>query len=127
MTDMSKEMKILGRSAIIDKNDEYILNQRIGRLRANNEIILNEYLHYITNNEFFLEQLYTVAKGSAQKYVNTNEIKFAKIPLPPVDMQKRIVELVSKTNSQIQEKLEQIRTIEANTSIVVKEILFRNN
>lgn len=103
MTDMSKQMKILGRTAVIDKDNYYILNQRVGLLRPINEKVHYKYLHLITNTEYFLSQLKRVAKGSAQKYVNTNEIKSAKIPLPPIDIQKKLVDSFEVKSRKIEE------------------------
>lgn len=89
MTDMSSSLKILGRTAIIDHSNKYILNQRIFRLKINKEIVDLNYLHRITNTSIFLKPLHRFAKGSNQKYVNTKEILSAKIPLPPLPTQKK--------------------------------------
>ena len=68
MSDMSKKLWILGRTAIIPKDDEYILNQRIGKLSYNGNMNI-KFGNYATNSNYFIRQLKVVAKGTAQKYV----------------------------------------------------------
>ena len=123
MTDMSKEMKILGRTAIIDESNRYILNQRIGRLKINTKLALVEYVHSFTNSYNFLQQLYNVAKGSAQKYVNTGEIKNAIIPLPSIEIQKKIVDKIDNEKKIIAEMKAKIEKSEKNIKEIIFEIL----
>lgn len=114
MTDMSLELKILGRTAIIDKDDAYILNQRIGRLRVNEKFMDLYYLNYVTNSSVFLSQLYNKVKGTTQLYVNTGDIKNALIPLPPLLEQEKISRVLSKIQQAIEQ---QDKIIEATKNL----------
>jgi len=99
MTDMSSQLKILGRTAIIDESNKYILNQRIFRLKIYEDIVDLKYLHRITNTNVFLKPLHRFAKGSNQKYLNTKEILKAKIPLPPLPQQKKIAAILDAADA----------------------------
>jgi len=105
MSDMSKKLWILGRTAIIPKDDEYILNQRVGKLSYNGNMDIR-FANYATNSNYFLRQLRVVAKGTAQKYVNTGEIKNAIIFKPPLPEQKKIASILSSVDSKIQKEKE---------------------
>ncbi|MFP4457925.1 MAG: restriction endonuclease subunit S [Clostridia bacterium] len=101
MSDMSKKLWILGRTAIIPKNNEYILNQRIGKLSYNGNMDI-KFANYATNANYFLRQLKVVAKGTAQKYVNTGEIKNSIIFSPPFEEQKKIALILSSVDQTIE-------------------------
>lgn len=81
MTDRKSTMDLLGKTAKISNNEQYILNQRVGRIRPNACINVN-FLYTYLNNEHFLNELKKKALGSVQKYVNTNNIKDSKLIIP---------------------------------------------
>ena len=74
MTDMTQAMGILGKCGIIKESGKYILNQRIGRIRAHQGISINFLLTYL-NSSSQVDFLKRRALGTVQKYVNTNHIK----------------------------------------------------
>lgn len=81
MTDRKATMDLLGKTAKITEDNYYILNQRVGRIRANKDINVN-FLHTYLNNNSFLNELKKKALGSVQKYVNTNHIKDSLMLVP---------------------------------------------
>lgn len=115
MTDVSKEFGVIGKTAIIDKDDAYILNQRVGRIRPKKELDVH-FLHYYTNSEYFLNDIYQKVTGSAQYNLSTADIKRSKILLPPLAEQKQIAEILSEVdnkidiNKQIKNKLTELKT-----------------
>src|SRR5438093_8379968 len=94
MTDMTQRLGILGKCALVDRNDRYILNQRVGRIVANENVVLTRYLYYFINSEHFLGPLKAVAKGAVQKYVNTGDIKDNSVFVPPLSIQQEIVDIL---------------------------------
>lgn len=100
MTDVSKEFGVVGKTAIIDKNDTYILNQRVGRIRPNKELDVR-FLHYFTNSEYFLNDIYQKVTGSAQYNLSTADIKQSKILLPPLQEQIKIVGILLSIDERI--------------------------
>jgi len=100
MTDVTKELAIIGRTAIIDKNDSYILNQRVGRLRTSKN--LNSiFLHYLTNSDFYLSKIHEKVTGSAQFNLSTHDIKESLIPLPTINEQEKISEILLSLDMKI--------------------------
>ena len=101
MTDVSKEFGVVGKTAIIDKDDTYILNQRVGRIRLSEELNVN-FLHYYTNSKYFLNDIYQKVTGSAQYNLSTTDIKQSKILLPPLPEQQKIAEILSCVDEDIE-------------------------
>jgi type I restriction enzyme S subunit len=84
MTDMKGNVALLGHTALMNEDDKYIVNQRVGLLRPNNQIGIDyPYLYILTNSKVFIEELRTRANSGVQVNLSTSEIKSSKIILPP--------------------------------------------
>ena len=83
MTDMKSNVALLGHTALMDENDKYILNQRVGLLRVkSNEILGYPYLYILTNSNDFLENLRSRANSGVQVNLSSKEIQESKIVIP---------------------------------------------
>lgn len=89
MTDMKNNVRLLGNTALVYQPDEYILNQRVGRLRSKQKGIKPSFLYYLTNNSVFLNDLRGRANTGVQVNLSTSEIKRSKVILPTCDIIKR--------------------------------------
>ncbi|MGX1981523.1 restriction endonuclease subunit S [Thermolongibacillus altinsuensis] len=108
MTDVTPEKAIIGRTAVIDADNKYILNQRVGRIRiTEGERILGSFLHYFTNFDLYLKFMRERCSGSAQFNLSTSEIKSVYVPLPPIAEQRKIAAILSSVDEAI-EKTEAI-------------------
>lgn len=87
MTDMKGNVALLGHTALMNENDKYIVNQRVGLLRPNNDICIDyPYLYILTNSNNFIEDLRSRANSGVQVNLSTSEIKNSKIIIPPKDI-----------------------------------------
>ena len=94
MTDMKDNVAILGNTAIMPLDNEYILNQRVGHLRANGyKGITYPYIYLLTNSTDFLVDLRSRAHSGVQVNLSSAEIKTSKTVLPS--------EIVNKAFSKI--------------------------
>ncbi|MBU2446575.1 MAG: restriction endonuclease subunit S [Bacteroidetes bacterium] len=75
-------------------------------LRSNSKIVIPEFLFKITNQSFFVERLFKLAKGASYPAVTDGQITGIEIPIPPLPVQKQIAEIVNKTES-LKEKQKQ--------------------
>lgn len=83
MTDMKDNMTILGHTALMNENDKFIVNQRVGLLRvANNCGIDYPYVFLLTNSSDFIQRLRSQANSGVQVNLSTNAIKSAKVVVP---------------------------------------------
>ena len=84
MTDMKGNVALLGHTALMDVDNEYLLNQRVGLLRVSNDIEIDyPYLYLLTNHHIFLTNLRGRANSGVQVNLSTKEIKHSKIIIPP--------------------------------------------
>lgn len=82
MTDMTKELGILAKSAIIDKDDTYVLNQRVGRLRSKIKHIDYSFIYALVNDRRFIGTMHSLSKGAVQFYFNTKDIVNYEVVIP---------------------------------------------
>lgn len=107
----------VGKSGFVTKTS--LLNQRVYVIK--NECPFFKYLSLFICSAHFYNYAQDTAKGNAQGNLSANEIKDFKIPLPPLDIQQKIVDEIEKIENNIkfntQEKIknkQQIMTIVEN-------------
>ena len=83
MTDMKDNVAILGNTAIMPIDNEYIVNQRVGHLRVNGyKGITYPFIYLLTNNTDFLIDLRSRANSGVQVNLSSAEIKASQTVLP---------------------------------------------
>ena len=86
--------RALGRTFLVDKNDYYTLNQRIGGLRALGNSNPQYLCFVIDRNKHFL----SFDDGKKQTNLKKEQITSCPIPLPPISEQNRIVKRIEQLN-----------------------------
>jgi type I restriction enzyme S subunit len=92
---------IIGRVLLIDKDNEYVMNQRTMRLTPNGTVS-SEFLHFLINSDFIHKTIVGLAKPGTQIYVNTDDV--TELPLCfPVEHeeQKAIVDVLMDIDAEI--------------------------
>jgi type I restriction enzyme S subunit len=86
--------KALAKCFLVDQDDQYTLNQRIGAFSVKDEnIISTKFLFYILDRN---RQLLRFDNGADQTNLRKGEILSIKIPVPSKDEQARIVAILDK-------------------------------
>jgi len=93
----------IGVSAVFDLNVKAIFNQNVSRLRFKKDI-LPEYANLWFNSEAFLSLIYQNATQATIKYVNNDILGNLPIPLPPLSIQNKIVDIMRKAYQEKKEK-----------------------
>lgn len=76
MTDMKDNVAILGNTALMAVDDQYIVNQRVGLLRSNGyKSTSYAYIYLLTNSLNFLKDLRSRANSGVQVNLSSSEIK----------------------------------------------------
>jgi type I restriction enzyme S subunit len=97
MTDMKGNVALLGHTTLMNEDDKYIVNQRVGLLRPKNEMGIDyPYLYILTNSFDFIEELRSRANSGVQVNLSTNEIKKSKILIAPKSINERF-DLITKS------------------------------
>ncbi|MBR1376015.1 MAG: restriction endonuclease subunit S [Cardiobacteriaceae bacterium] len=95
-------LKHLGKTAIFTSNEKIIHGINILRLKPNRKIILPFYLFAITKINYFRnEVLAYCSKAVNQSSINITNLKNIKIPLPPLDIQKQIVDECESVDNEV--------------------------
>ena len=102
MTDMKDKVSILGHTAIMDEDDKYIVNQRVGLLRAKKELGIDyPYLYILSNSVPFLNDLRSRANSGVQVNLSTEGIKNTTVLIAPKiiheEFNKIVLSLFEKT------------------------------
>ena len=76
MTDMKDNVAILGNTAIMPLDNEYIVNQRVGHIRVNGyKGVTYPFIYLLTNSTDFLVDLRSRANSGVQVNISSSEIK----------------------------------------------------
>ena len=87
MTDMKDNMTILGHTALMNENNKFIVNQRVGLIRMKNSIEIDyPYIYITTNNKEYIEKLRSQANSGVQVNLSTDAIKNSKILAPSINV-----------------------------------------
>ena len=85
MTDMkSSENPLLGHTALIDCDDEFVINQRVGIIRCDKDIRW-PYIYTMTNLPFFINNIRSKAHSGVQVNLTTSDICDTKVLIPDKD------------------------------------------
>ena len=83
MTDMKNSTSpLLGHTALMNVDNEYIVNQRVGLIRCKNEITDYPYVYTMSNLENFLKDIRSRANSGVQVNLSTKGICETKIVIP---------------------------------------------
>lgn len=94
----SREGAILGIAAIIDRDYDVALGQRLMLLSPENSICKSEFLCVAMNFETFLNKALEKVGGSASPHINVGDIKVFKMIVPPLELQKEFADFVKKVD-----------------------------
>lgn len=87
----------VGQVGLVDKNDKYYLAPNVARIRIFDEKVNPKYvMHYLLTNEFKTNQLDALSGTSSMKNITMTNIRKFKIPVPSLEKQNRIVNILDK-------------------------------
>ena len=100
-----------GVAAIVDKDISFDIYVSLALLRPKEEIN-PKYLLRVINSQYTKRKFDKRLKGIGVKNLHLKEIKDITIPIPSIEIQKRIVEVLDKAQSLIDKKKEQIELLD---------------
>lgn len=87
----------VGQVGLVDKNDKYYLAPNVARIRIFDEKVNPKYvMHYLLTNEFKTNQLDALSGTSSMKNITMTNIRKFKIPVPSLEKQNRIVNILDR-------------------------------
>lgn len=86
----------IGRVSLVSPDTpKFTLQRSVGVLKPKQDIILSKYLAYVMSSREVQEELASKAVGVAQKGVYLKTLSLVLIPLPPIEIQRKIIEEVN--------------------------------
>ena len=98
----------------------FVFQRHIAILRPN-ESILPQFLYYTMLSRNFYMMADAAALGAAQRTVSLTALRNIKIAVPPVDVQKKIVDILSAYDDLIENNQKQIKLLEEAAQRLYKE------
>lgn len=111
-----------GKVGIYDSNEKAYLNQRVGLLRIDDDI-LRKYIFWFLCSKS--EQNLKSAFGAAQPNLSTKQIHNIEIPLPPLKEQGRIAGILDLAFEKIDKSVELLKANLANLDELAQSVLDR--
>ena len=95
MTDMKENVALLGHTALMDIENKYIVNQRVGLLRPNGYLGISPYqIYLLTNNPAFLRELRRHAHIGVQVNLSKEDIVNSRLIYAPKEVNMNFENLV---------------------------------
>ena len=123
MTDITPSLGLIGKTAIINKSNSYVLNQRVGCLRPISDNVSVEFMNYMFNSDVVRLQIVLNTLGTAQFYVNTPVLKNLTVSVPPLPEQKKIAAILSSVDDVIEKTQAQIDKLKDLKTGMMQELL----
>ncbi len=122
MTDMKDNVAILGNTALMGINDQYIVNQRVGLLRPKNDYNISyPFIYILTNSTDFLTDLRKRANSGVQVNLSSTEIKNSEVVIATKDINSKFDNIVKPFFEQIFiNNMENTRLIQLRDTLLPK-------
>ena len=113
-------------------NSEILFNSGFINLRVNKDNkgnINNTYLYYVLNHDIINNILVDMAASTSSLYptINFNIIKHIKIPVPPLEVQNRIVEACWCGGAEIKNSQTLIDSLKMSIETIMKNTMYRDD
>lgn len=99
----------------------FVFQRHIAILRPNKEKVEPQFLYYTMLSRDFYMKADAVAIGAAQRTVSLNALRNIEINVPPVNVQKRIADILSIYDDLIENNQKQIKLLEEAAQRLYKE------
>ena len=124
MTDMKDAISLLGHTALMIYDDEYIVNQRVGLIRAKNDINISyPYLYLLTNEANFISDLRGRSNSGVQVNLSTEAIKQSNIVIADKDTNLKYNIIVKPLFDKVKTNTEQIQTITKTRDALLPKLM----
>lgn len=124
MTDMKDAISLLGHTALMIYDDEYIVNQRVGLIRAKNDINISyPYLYLLTNEANFISDLRGRSNSGVQVNLSTEAIKQSNIVIADKDTNLKFNIIVKPLFDKVKTNTEQIQTLTQTRDTLLPQLM----
>lgn len=122
MTDLIQNAPILGAPAFIPESGRFLHNQRLGKIvRLKADELDKRYLYFAMETEDFRAQVRATATGATVRHTAPERIYAAKIPVPPLQIQKKVAATLAAYEELIENNTRRIAILEEMSRALYRE------
>jgi|GEM_PF-457953 len=92
----------IGHAKLVTTEQPFIASYSIVLIKPDTHKVSSAFLTYTLNSKVVIKQVKIATKGSTNKNLHLRDIKNLKIPLSPLEEQKKIVEIISTIDNKIE-------------------------
>ncbi len=92
----------IGKVALVDKSDTYVMVRNLAMVRPNPEILSAEYLAHVLRSKHLQGQMIKKSRASAQANLFLGKIKSLEIPIPSREEQQKLVTHLNDLQSEVE-------------------------
>ena len=124
MTDMKNKMVILGCCALIEEDNRFLLNQRVGRIRVTDtDLIDSVYLYLYMNFPLKVDMIRTRANSGVQVNLSTDTIKETAILVPPTLLMEKFSRITTNSYEKIFLNNKEIKVLTRIRDILLPKLI----
>ncbi|MED4018045.1 restriction endonuclease subunit S [Sutcliffiella cohnii] len=112
----------IGNPVIVNKQIEFAI-KNVALFKFNdNDKVYNRYFYYFLKSDLFYKQLAKIKRGGTQNFISLKNIRNLQVPIPDIDTQYKIVEVLDTAYSLIEKRKAQIDALNQLTKSVFLEM-----
>lgn len=101
LNDKTSTGDLIGSTLLIDRDNEYIYNQRSERIICNLDLVNPKFLWHYLNSFKMRDEIKKLAQGGTQIYINFSSVLGIGILLPLIQEQEKIAEFLTAIDERI--------------------------
>lgn len=113
----------IGRAAIVDVDVDFLVSYSCCTIRTNHNLIFNKYLLYYLISYTCLHDALGGVVGIGVPDLGMKQIKELNIPLPPLPIQKQIVEKIEELFSELDSGVEELKKVREQLKVYRQSVL----
>ena len=93
-TDLTRQADIIGSPVLVMNDKKYTFSMDLAKLNICDENIYKLYLYMTLRTDFYHQYIKGFATGTTVLHLNTIEIEWYKILIPPIDLQENFSQII---------------------------------
>lgn len=93
---------LLGSCAVVPDNNMYLHNQRLGLITTDEKVVSKLYVYHLFKTKSVRQQIRLTSSGSKVKHTSPDRMYDVRVPLPPVNEQVKIADVLSVLDTKIE-------------------------
>jgi restriction endonuclease S subunit len=114
---------LVGTCAVFQEEGEFVFASYLIRLRPSSEKALPDYIAWYINSPLGRQQVDSLSRQIMQNNINSQELRILQVPLPPLEVQKEIMEHVEAGRCEIVQQKGNADLLYRQTGIALEEMI----